>query len=87
LHAPGKPERLRDQPLYLLPCPALFIQGGRDPFCHLDRLGHVLSHMPVSPCLHVLPGLGHSYEPPGGHLAPETVDEVTRAVLGWLDSL
>ena len=87
LHAPGKPERLRDQALYMLPCPSLFIQGGRDPFCHLDRLGQVLSHMPVSPCLHVLPGLGHSYEPPGGHLALETLDEVHRVILGWLDSL
>ena len=87
LHAPGKPEKLRDQPLYLLPCPSLFIQGGRDPFCHLDRLGQVLSHMPVSSCLHVLPGLGHSYEPPGGRMAPETLEEVHRVVLGWLDSL
>ena len=87
LHAPGKPERLRDQALYQLPCPALFIQGGRDPFCHLDRLGQVLSHMPVSSCLHVLPGVGHSYEPPGGHMAPETLDEVNRVILGWLDSL
>ncbi|MDD2904023.1 MAG: hypothetical protein PHU44_16475 [Syntrophales bacterium] len=87
LHAPGKPEKLRDQPLYMLPCPSLFIEGGRDPFCHLDRLGTVLSHMPVSPCLHVLPGLGHSYEPPGGHLALETLDEVHRVILGWLDSL
>jgi hypothetical protein len=87
LHAPGKPERLRDQPLYLLPCPALFIQGGRDPFCYLDRLGAVLSQMPVSSTLHVLPGAGHSYEPPGGHLAPETVEEVNRVILGWLDSL
>jgi predicted alpha/beta-hydrolase family hydrolase len=87
LHAPGKPEKLRDQPLYMLPCPALFIQGGRDPFCHLERLGQVLSHMPVSACLHVLPGLGHSYEPPGGHMAPETLEEVARVILGWLDSL
>jgi predicted alpha/beta-hydrolase family hydrolase len=87
LHAPGKPEKLRDQPLYQLPCPALFIQGGRDPFCNLERLGQVLSHMPVSACLHVLPGLGHSYEPPGGHMAPETLEEVNRVILGWLDSL
>jgi hypothetical protein len=43
--------------------------------------------MPVSSTLHVLPGLGHSYEPPGGHMAPETLDEVNRVILGWLDSL
>lgn len=87
LHSPGKPEKLRDQALYQLPCPALFLQGGRDPFCHLDRLGQVLSHMPVSSTLHVLPGLGHSYEAPEGHMAQETLDEVNRMVLGWLDSL
>ena len=27
LHSPGKPSILRDQPLYQLPCPALFIEG------------------------------------------------------------
>ncbi len=27
LHPPGKPEQLRDQSLYQLPCPALFIEG------------------------------------------------------------
>ena len=31
LHAPGKPEKLRDQPLYQLPCPALFIEGSPGP--------------------------------------------------------
>ena len=87
LHAPGKPEKLRDQPLYQLPCPALFIQGSRDPFCNFERLGAVLSQMPVSSTLHVLPGLGHSFEPPGGHMAPETLEEVNRMILGWLDSL
>ncbi len=87
LHAPGKPEKLRDQPLYQLPCPALFIEGGRDPFCHLDRLGTVLSQMPVSACVHVLPGVGHSYEPPGGHMTAETLEEVNRVILGWLNSL
>jgi predicted alpha/beta-hydrolase family hydrolase len=87
LHSPGKPEKLRDQALCRLPCPALFIEGGRDPFCYLDRLGQVLGKMPVSTTLHVLPGVGHSYEPPGGHMAQETLEEVNRMVLGWLDSL
>ncbi len=31
LHSPGKPEKLRDQPLYQLPCPALFIEGSPGP--------------------------------------------------------
>ncbi|MBM4295395.1 MAG: dienelactone hydrolase [Deltaproteobacteria bacterium] len=87
LHPPGKPENLRDQPLYRLPCPALFIEGSRDPFCRLDLLGQVLGKMPVRTDLHLIPGVGHSYETSGRPMAPEIVDEVTRVILGWLNSL
>ncbi len=87
LHPPGKPESLRDQPLYHLPCPVLFIEGGRDPFCRLDRLGEVLSRMPVRCDLHVLPGLGHSYEASGKARPPDVLEEIHRVILGWLDSL
>jgi hypothetical protein len=87
LHPPGKPENLRDKPLYQLPCPALFIEGARDPFCRLDLLGEVLARMPVRSDLHVIPKGGHSFEHGGGPLAPELLDEITRVILGWLDSL
>jgi predicted alpha/beta-hydrolase family hydrolase len=87
LHPPGKPEQLRDRPLYALPCPALFIQGGRDPFCHLDLLGKVLSQIPVRSDLHVLPGRGHSYEVGARALPEEVLEEVVRVILGWMDSL
>lgn len=87
LHPPGKPEQLRDRPLYALPCPALFIQGGRDPFCHLDLLGKVLSQIPVRSDLHVLPGRGHSYEAGARAMSEEVLQEVVRVILGWMDSL
>jgi predicted alpha/beta-hydrolase family hydrolase len=87
LHPPGKPEKLRDQPLYLLPCPTLFIEGARDPFCRLDLLGQVLGRMPVRSDLHVIPKGGHSYEHHGGAPAPELLEEITRVILGWMDSL
>jgi len=87
LHPPGKPERLRDQPLYLLPCPALFIEGSRDPFCRLDLLGQVLGRMPVRSDLHLIPQAGHSFEGAGGAMAPELLAEITRVILGWLESL
>jgi len=87
LHPPGKPKNLRDEPLYQLPCPALFIEGSRDPFCHLDLLGKVLAQMPVRSDLHVIPGVGHSYESGTHHMAPEILPQVTRVVLGWLNSL
>jgi predicted alpha/beta-hydrolase family hydrolase len=87
LHPPGKPEKLRDQPLYQLPCPALFIEGARDPFCRLDLLGKVMVQMPVRSDLHVIPGVGHSFEKGGDPMAPEVLDQINRVILGWLDSL
>ena len=87
LHPPGRPEPLRDQPLYLLPCPTLFIAGARDPFCRLDLLGQVLRKMPVRTDLHLIPGAGHSFESEHGAVAPELLDEICRVILGWLDSL
>ncbi|MEJ2671291.1 MAG: dienelactone hydrolase [Deltaproteobacteria bacterium] len=87
LHPPGKPENLRDQALYQLPCPTLFIEGARDPFCRLDLLGKVLGQMPVRSDLHVIPGVGHSYESGGRQMAPEILPQVTRVILSWLDSL
>ena len=87
LHPPGKPEKLRDQPLYQLPCPTLFIEGSRDPFCRLDLLGQVLSHMPVRSDLHLIPKAGHSFEVSGAEMAPELMPEITRVILGWLGSL
>jgi predicted alpha/beta-hydrolase family hydrolase len=87
LHPPGRPERLRDQPLYQLPCPTLFIVGSRDPFCQLDLLGKVLGNLPVRSDLHLIPRAGHSFEVGRGEMAPELREEVTRVILGWLESL
>jgi predicted alpha/beta-hydrolase family hydrolase len=87
LHPPGKPEQLRDRPLYALPCPPLFIQGGRDPFCQLERLGTVLARIPVRSDLHVLPRLGHSFEAGNKAMSEEVLEEVVRVILAWMDSL
>jgi len=53
----------------------------------MDLLGKVLSQMPVRSDLHVLPGLGHSFESGGHVMAPEIMAQITRVILGWLDSL
>jgi predicted alpha/beta-hydrolase family hydrolase len=62
LHPPGKPERVRDEHLYGLSCPLLFLQGTKDPFATpavlepvLARLGDRASFVPVE-------GGGHSFE-------------------------
>jgi predicted alpha/beta-hydrolase family hydrolase len=45
LHPPGKPERIRDEHLYRIPVPMLFIQGTRDPFAQQPLLKKVLKKL------------------------------------------
>ena len=38
LHPPGKPERIRDEHLYRIDVPMLFLEGTRDPFATPELL-------------------------------------------------
>lgn len=87
LHPPGKPDKLRDRPLLAFSCPTLFIQGGRDPFCQLELLGRVLSDIKFRADLHVLPNRGHSYERGNKGMSEETLAEVVRVILAWMNTL
>jgi hypothetical protein len=62
LHPPGKPDQVRDDHLYELAQPMLFLQGTKDPFAQpdvlrgvLDRLGDRATYVPFE-------GAGHSFE-------------------------
>ena len=53
-HPPGKPERVRDDHLYRIAVPMLFIQGTADPFAKpevvrkvLRKLGRAAEHVPI----------------------------------------
>jgi hypothetical protein len=53
-HPPGKPERVRDEHLYRITVPMLFIQGTADPFAKPDivrrvltKLGRLAEHVPI----------------------------------------
>jgi hypothetical protein len=45
LHPPGKPERIRDEHLYAIDVPMLFLQGTRDPFASVDLLNAVVDRI------------------------------------------
>jgi predicted alpha/beta-hydrolase family hydrolase len=45
LHPPGKPERVRDEHLYRVEVPMLFLQGTVDPFADPAHLGPVLARL------------------------------------------
>jgi predicted alpha/beta-hydrolase family hydrolase len=62
LHAPGKPERARDEHLYGLAQSMLFLQGTKDPFAQPDVLQRVLTKLGDRATYVPFEGAGHSFE-------------------------
>lgn len=88
LHPPGKPERIRDEHLYEIPVPMLFVEGTRDPFCPLETLERVRSRLPRSE-LAVIDDGDHSFKvrKSSGRSTEEAWNEVTGRVVAWLSVL
>jgi uncharacterized protein len=65
LHPPGKPEKLRDEHLYGLALPMLFLQGTRDPFATPELLEDVVARIGPTAVLQWCEGGDHSFGIPG----------------------
>ena len=61
LHPPGKPERIRDEHLYRIDVPMLFLQGMADPFASKDLFDAVLKKLGKRATLHAVDGGDHSF--------------------------
>ncbi|NUP58068.1 MAG: dienelactone hydrolase [Pseudarthrobacter sp.] len=61
LHPPGKPEKLRDEHLYGITTPMLFLQGTRDTFATPEILAGVVSRIGPSAVLEWVEGGDHSF--------------------------
>jgi predicted alpha/beta-hydrolase family hydrolase len=62
LHAPGKIDRVRDEHLYGVDVPMLFLQGTRDPFADPGVLAPVLAKLGATATHVAIEGGGHSLE-------------------------
>jgi uncharacterized protein len=62
LHAPGRPDQVRDEHLYGLSQPMLFLQGTKDPFADPDVLQRVLRRLGDRATYVPFEGAGHSFE-------------------------
>jgi predicted alpha/beta-hydrolase family hydrolase len=62
LHPPGKPEQTRDQHLYGLSLPMLFLQGTRDPFAAPAELTPVVARIGAAARLLLIDEANHSFE-------------------------
>ncbi|MCZ9883606.1 alpha/beta hydrolase family protein [Arthrobacter sp. B2a2-09] len=62
LHPPGKPEKLRDEHLYGLTLPMLFLQGTRDTFATPELLENVAARIGPTATIEWWDGGDHSFE-------------------------
>ena len=87
LHPPGKPERLRDAHLPRIAVPMLFVQGTRDAFAREDLLLRTLGALAPRAELVRVADADHSFGVlrRSGRTSADVLDEVTRALVGWLD--
>jgi predicted alpha/beta-hydrolase family hydrolase len=60
LHPPGKPERIRDEHLYKIDVPMIFVEGTRDPFAAPELLARVISKLGARATLISIEGGDHS---------------------------
>lgn len=73
LHPPGKPDKVRDEHLYGLTLPMLFLQGTRDTFATTDKLEAVVDAIGQSAVLQWIDGGDHSFNVAGNKRPAEEV--------------
>jgi predicted alpha/beta-hydrolase family hydrolase len=73
LHPPGRPERIRDEHLYRIEVPMLFLQGTSDPFATTDLLRRVVKKLGDRATLVPFEGGGHTFEVRGRKRDPREV--------------
>lgn len=82
LHRPGKPERLRDEHLYRIAVPMLFVSGTNDEFASGDLLDRTLEKLPTA-SLHRIEGANHGLRVKGRKPA-DVLGEIVDTIDAWL---
>jgi predicted alpha/beta-hydrolase family hydrolase len=87
LHPPGKPDKLRDEHLYGITVPMLFLQGTKDPFMTPDVLEGVVGRIGPNAVLEWREGGGHTFEVAGQKRSPgELGASLAPAAAGFIRS-
>jgi len=86
LHPPGKPERLRDEHLYRIRVPMLFVQGTADPFAKPDLLAKVLRKLGDRADHRPIEGGDHSFRVKGARADDREIGAgLARLVLPFVE--
>jgi hypothetical protein len=84
LHKQGRPKDVRDERLYRIITPMLFVQGSNDRQCELPALRKTLTRVGAPVQLHVVEDADHQLHVP--KKSPRSQDEVNREVLAVLEA-
>ena len=85
LHPPGKPDQLRDQHLYALKKPMLFISGTRDTFAERELLERVVRKIGENATLVWVEGGDHSLKRKKSDL--ESLAMAIDAIMTWIQRI
>jgi uncharacterized protein len=87
LHAPGRPDRLRDAHLARIDRPVLCLNGTRDDFCLRERMEAVVRALPDTWTMHWLEGADHGFHvlKRSGRSDADVLREVGATVRAWLE--
>jgi len=84
LHPPGKPERIRDEHLYRIDVPMIFVEGTRDPFATPELLAGVIAKLGDRATLISIEGGDHSFNVKG---AKRDAREIAAALAPEISAL
>ena len=85
LHRPGQPEMLRDEHLYRIEKPMLFLSGTKDQFAKRELLEGVVSKLGDRAEIHWIEGGDHSFNTrQGKDVLVKTYDEALETLDTWL---
>jgi len=85
LHPPGRPDRLRDEHLYTLGKPMLFISGTRDTLAKRELLEDVVEKIGPGARVHWIESGDHSLR--GGKKGPDRLPEALAVLTEWMRHL
>jgi uncharacterized protein len=88
LHPIGKTDQLRDEHLYRIKKPMLFVSGTRDSFARQDLLETVVSKIGPNAEIHWIQNGDHSFKTPDSKKgSPDTLREALVSLLDWMQRI
>jgi predicted alpha/beta-hydrolase family hydrolase len=88
LHPIGKTDQLRDEHLYRIKKPMLFVSGTRDSFARRDLLEKVVTKIGSNAQIHWIENGDHSFKTPDAKPGnPDALHEALVSLVDWFQTI